>query len=110
MVEDMLNGFSTPEYKAVVIELLFAFAAILKRNPELEFAGKLCVDRLIAEAVVMFKKDQEIPCDEMSVFYNAPVVTTSGYLARAVVNNVLKGSIFSKAREDKVNDYNCPVQ
>ena len=28
----------------------------------------------------------------MSVFYNSPVLTTSGYLARAVVNNVLKES------------------
>ena len=118
------------------MELLCVFAAILKRNPELIFTGELSCDRLIQEAVAMFKKarenrtalgasirrqahienvanlglcpintttliickcffsfqDQEIPCDEMSVFYNSPVLTTSGYLARAVVNNVLKES------------------
>ncbi len=112
LVEELLNGYSTPEYKSLVIELLCALAAILKRNPELDFAGKLCVDALIGEAVAMFKRDQEIPCDEMSVFYNSPVATTSGYLARAVVNNVLKGSIFGQASggEGKANDYSCPVQ
>ena len=53
----------------------------------------------------------------MSVFYNSPVLATSGYLARAVVNNVLKGSIFRKANANgngggdaNIGDYNCPVQ
>ena len=49
----------------------------------------------------------------MSVFYNSPVLATSGYLARAVVNNVLRGSIFRKAiakGDANIGDYNCPVQ
>ena len=64
----------------------------------------------------MLIQDHEIPCDEMSVFYNSPVLATSGYLARAVVNNVLKGSIFRKANANgsggdaNIGDYNCPVQ
>lgn len=54
-------------------------------------------------------QDQEIPEDASSVFYNASVFVTSGYLARAVVNNILKGSILDRNRSN-VTDYNCPVQ
>lgn len=54
-------------------------------------------------------KDQEIPVDETVIFFNAPVVTTSGYLARAIVNNVLRGSILTQSRLN-VPDHSCPVQ
>ena len=46
----------------------------------------------VSKLIDLSFQDHEIPCDEMSVFYNSPVLTTSGYLARAVVNNVLKES------------------
>ena len=42
--------------KALVVELLCVFAAILKRNPELDFTGELSCDALIQEAVAVFKK------------------------------------------------------
>ena len=42
----------------MVVELLCVFAAILKRNPELDFTGELSCDGLIQEAVAVFKKVQ----------------------------------------------------
>ena len=39
-----------------MVELLCVFAAILKRNPELDFSGELSCDALIGEAVAVFKK------------------------------------------------------
>ena len=42
--------------RALVVELLCVFAAILKRNPELDFSGELSCDALIGEAVAVFKK------------------------------------------------------
>lgn len=59
MVENMFNHFSKPEYKQIAVETLCVLAAILKRNPELIFNGRLCVDDLIAEAIAMFKRVRE---------------------------------------------------
>ena len=64
----------------------------------------------VVVVVVLYSfQDQEIPCDEINIFYNSSVLTTSGYLARAVVNNIITGSILNQAK-CKVTDYNCPVQ
>ena len=39
------------------------------------------------------------------------VTTTSGFLARAVLNSILKGSILQQLQHDRRRtDYNCPVQ
>lgn len=39
-----------------MVELFCVVAEIFKRNKELKFPGKLCVDTLIQEAIAMFKK------------------------------------------------------
>eukprot|EP00094_Tigriopus_californicus_P001874 TCALIF_01806-PB protein Name:"Similar to CG8475 Probable phosphorylase b kinase regulatory subunit beta (Drosophila melanogaster)" AED:0.09 eAED:0.09 QI:765/1/1/1/0.81/0.82/17/82/1165 len=109
LIETALNTFRQPEYKQLVVELFCVLTAFLRRNPEIEYVGKFCTDTLISEAIEMFKKDQDIPVDETMIFFNAPVVTTSGYLARAIVNNVLRGSILTQSRLN-VPDHSCPVQ
>jgi len=50
----------------------------------------------------------------LKLFYQRPVATTSGYLARSIVNSVLKGAILHKVEESGGAkggaDYSCPVQ
>lgn len=54
-IENMWNTYSDPAYKSLVVELFCVLAAILKRNPELQFAADLDVEALIDQAVAMFK-------------------------------------------------------
>ena len=108
-VENMWSDLKDPAYRHLVIELFCVLAAVLKRNPELRYRGKLCSDRLIAEAVDMFKKDENITEDGLSAFCEASVSTTSGYLARAALNNILTGSIVTQENRHST-DFNCPVQ
>jgi len=51
------------------------------------------------------------------VFYQRSVTTTSGYLARSIVNSILKGAILHKVEEGSGKsasglsaEYSCPVQ
>ncbi|CAG7830742.1 unnamed protein product, partial [Allacma fusca] len=73
-VERMLRNIAEPEYIQIVIELL-------------------CVG---------FKKDAKLPQSAdlkgetnniMNAFFNSPTSTTTGYLARAVVNEILQGDM-----------------
>ena len=58
---------------------------------------------------IPFSQDQSIPCEEFMVFQNSPVFTTSVFMARAVVNTMLKGDIINPLTVD-VPDNMCPIQ
>jgi phosphorylase kinase alpha/beta subunit len=101
-VENMLHNIEHPEYIQIVIELLCVVSTILQRNPELAFTGSLDVDGLVESAYKMFRKDFKAEGksteseNELYPFFNAPAATTTGYLARAVANNILQGIITVK--------------
>uniref|UniRef100_A0A1B6FN58 Phosphorylase b kinase regulatory subunit n=1 Tax=Cuerna arida TaxID=1464854 RepID=A0A1B6FN58_9HEMI len=92
LVEDILNHIQQPEYRQIIVELLCIVSTILHRNPELTFRNQLDLDELVSEAFKMFCKDNQMEgCRDVMVFFSAANSVTTGYLARAVVNNVLKG-------------------
>ncbi|XP_046386371.1 probable phosphorylase b kinase regulatory subunit beta isoform X1 [Ischnura elegans] len=92
LVEQMLNSIHRPEYRQIVVELLCIVSTILQRNPELTFRSTLEVDQLVSEANTMYQKDNGVEkVDDMTSFFSAPYSTTTGYLARAIVNNILQG-------------------
>ncbi|XP_050425684.1 probable phosphorylase b kinase regulatory subunit beta isoform X2 [Adelges cooleyi] len=91
-VEDMLNRIQKPEYRQLVVELLCIVSTILIRNPELTLRDELNLDSLITEANIMFCKDNMLKVSEdLDPFISSKYSTTTGYLARAVVNNILTG-------------------
>ncbi|XP_026281117.1 probable phosphorylase b kinase regulatory subunit beta isoform X1 [Frankliniella occidentalis] len=92
LVEEMLNHIQEPAYRQMVVELLCIISTILLRNPELTFQNHLDLDELVTEAFHMYCKDHKVPVSkDHSKFFSAPHSITTGYLARAVVNNVLQG-------------------
>lgn len=95
IVEQMLNNIQVPEYRQVVVELLCIVSTILRRNPELTFNQPLDLDLLVRNAAHMHAKDvaaAEADADEqVRALLRASYLQSTGCLARAVVNNVLKG-------------------
>lgn len=53
--------------------------------------------------------------EDLTAFYSLPYSETTGYLARAAVNKVLQGGVFSTAEDDvqldgdHLHDDNCKV-
>lgn len=98
LVEEILNHIQQPEYRQIIVELLCIVSTILHRNPELTFQNQLDLDELVSEAFKMFCKDNRMEdCKDVGVFFSAAHSVTTGYLARAVVNNVLKGGQLATA-------------
>ncbi|BET00920.1 Phosphorylase B kinase [Nesidiocoris tenuis] len=92
LVEDVLNQIQQPEYRQTIVEVLCIVSTILTRNPELTFQNQLDLDNLVEEAFRMYCKDTgKDDCKNMQVFFSEKETVTAGYVARAVVNNVLKG-------------------
>ncbi|XP_039300453.1 probable phosphorylase b kinase regulatory subunit beta [Nilaparvata lugens] len=91
LVEQTLNRIHQPEYRQIIVELLCIVFTILNRNPELSFRNQLDLDQLVTDAYTMFCKDGDLKEPSIEVFFSSEQSITTGYLARAVVNNVLKG-------------------
>lgn len=92
LVEEMLNHIQKPEYRQTVVELLCIVSTILTRNPELTFQNQLDLDHLVKEAFLLYCKDNKTEkLDDLTPFFSTHYSMTTGYLARAVVNNVLQG-------------------
>ncbi|XP_066991730.1 probable phosphorylase b kinase regulatory subunit beta isoform X2 [Anabrus simplex] len=101
LVEQMLNYIQRSEYRQVVVELLCIVSTILLRNPELTFQNQLNLDDLVQDAFHMFCKDSKLDkSDDMTPFYSAHYSITTGYLARAVVNSVLRGGPLPTTTDD----------
>ncbi|KAL3283310.1 hypothetical protein HHI36_006458 [Cryptolaemus montrouzieri] len=95
LVEEMLNCIQQAEYRQLVVELLTIVSTILSRNPELVFNQTLDLEQLVKDANYMYSKDNHLPADTnflMDVSYSQ----STRYLARAVVNTVLKGGSLTK--------------
>ncbi|RZF33916.1 hypothetical protein LSTR_LSTR012258 [Laodelphax striatellus] len=91
LVEQTLNRIQEPEYRQIIVELLCIVYTILNRNPELSFRNQLDLDQLVTDAYTMFCKDSDLKEANIEVFFSSEQSITTGYLARAVVNDVLKG-------------------
>ncbi|XP_044266152.1 probable phosphorylase b kinase regulatory subunit beta isoform X3 [Tribolium madens] len=94
LVEEMLNCINRPEYRQLVVELLSIVSTILGRNPELFFSQMLDLEQLINDAAEMYVKDMlqdhGLLTDGVKKLMEVPYIQSTGYLARAVVNSVLK--------------------
>ncbi len=98
--------------------MLCVVSTILHRNPELRFKEKLDLDAVVSEALHVFIKDlsdqpghggakrdsstsrKESIDAELAQFYNATRATTNGYLARAVVNTILRGDLGAESFDE----------
>ncbi|KAG5879244.1 hypothetical protein JTB14_017097 [Gonioctena quinquepunctata] len=101
LVEEMLNHVQRPEYRQLLVELLTLVSIILGRNPELSFTRELDLEQLIKDAADMFAKDHDKERDDISDLLEASQARSTGYLARAVVNTVLKGGQITKNLENE---------
>ena len=69
-------------------------STILTRNPELNFQETVDLEELIQHGLQLMLKDtNQEPTTNLTLFYTMPVPQVSGYLARAVVNQILKGDL-----------------
>ncbi|CAG9825330.1 unnamed protein product [Phaedon cochleariae] len=96
LVEEMLNHVHQPEHRQLLVELLTIVSTILGRNPELTFSQPLDLEQLIKDAAYMHAKDHGIKDNNISNLLEIPYIRSTGYLARAVVNTVLKGGQISE--------------
>lgn len=93
LIEETLTHIKEPEYRQIIVELLCIVSTILQRNPELIFQEHLDLDNLVHEAFEMFCKDNnESLNQDIKLFIAKKQSITTSYLARAVVNSVLKTS------------------
>ncbi|XP_044743853.1 probable phosphorylase b kinase regulatory subunit beta isoform X2 [Chrysoperla carnea] len=91
LVEQLLNRIDKPEYRQIVVELLCIIATILERNPELTFNTSLDLDALVKDAAELLVQYSDNKDDALNKLMGTPRSSSTGYLARAVVNNVLQG-------------------
>ncbi|CAL1279955.1 unnamed protein product [Larinioides sclopetarius] len=90
-VEMFLSRVALPEYRQVLVELIMVVYLILERNPELSFSATIDMNKLVEEAFIMYQKDNGGDHEgDMSQFFDSPTTITASYLARAVMNHLLK--------------------
>lgn len=106
LVEETFNHIIQPERRQLSVELLCIVATILARNPELRFKDILDLDDLLEEAYSMYCKEKRIPfTKDISPLYSLAYSETTGYLARATVNTILKGGVLAAQPDDDLADY-----
>lgn len=105
LIEETLTHIEEPDYRQIIVELLCIVSTILLRNPELTFPEQLNLDSMVNEAFDMYCKDQqESESHNLRVFISKRQSITTSYLARAVVNNVLKESKLETSLLDVENN------
>ncbi len=101
LIEETLIHIKEPAYRQIIVELLCIVSLILLRNPELMFREQLNLDSLVHEAFELYCKDSgEDKNQDISVFISKKQSITTSYLARAVVNNLLKETRLETSLED----------
>ncbi|GFQ78552.1 probable phosphorylase b kinase regulatory subunit beta [Trichonephila clavata] len=90
-VEMFLSRVALPEYRQILVELIMVVYLILERNPELSFNATIDMNKLVEEAFIMYQKDNGGDHEgDMTQFFDSPTTITASYLARAVMNHLLK--------------------
>lgn len=106
LVEESFNHITKPERRQLAVELLCIVATILQRNPELRFKDILNLDDLLEEGYSMYCKEKRIPfTKDISPIFSLSYSETTGYLARATVNQVLKGGVLAAQADDDNQDF-----
>ena len=101
LVEELFNHIVQPERRQLSVESLCIVATILSRNPELRFKQVLDLDELLDESFSIYCKENKLaPTKDISQLFSLPYNETTGYLARAAVNNVLKGGALAPQQDD----------
>lgn len=85
----------------MVVELLCIIATILKRNPELMFSKPLDLDALVTDASELLAANMDSKENALDRLLGTPRSSSTGYLARAIVNNVLQGG---KLQQTDISD------
>lgn len=112
LVEETFNHITQPERRQLSVELLCIVATILSRNPELHFKQALDLDQLLIDACAIYCKENTLAVTkDVSPLFSLPYNVTTGYLARAAVNNVLQGGALTPQDDDSqdVQDEPCKV-
>lgn len=105
LVEETFNHIIQPERRQLSVELLCIVATILSRNPELRFKQALDLDQLLEEAFNIYCKEHKLPpTKDVTPLFSLPYNETTGYLARAAVNNVLQGGALLPQDDDQSLD------
>uniref|UniRef100_A0A1I7YF00 Phosphorylase b kinase regulatory subunit n=1 Tax=Steinernema glaseri TaxID=37863 RepID=A0A1I7YF00_9BILA len=99
-IEGMMSVISHPEYRQLLVELLCIIATIMERNPEIFFSELNC-DGMIKSAFHRYCQDMNIKDrKDMTPFYqldqNSFGTSTATYLAKAFIDEVLKGGTISR--------------
>ncbi|GIY61544.1 hypothetical protein CDAR_3123 [Caerostris darwini] len=90
-VEMFLSRVALPEYRQILVELIMVVYLILERNPELSFNATIDMNKLVEEAFIMYQKDNGGDHEgDMTLFFDSPTTITASYLARAILNHLLK--------------------
>ncbi|XKL60608.1 hypothetical protein PGB90_007665 [Kerria lacca] len=112
LIEETLIHIKEPEYRQIIVELLCILSTILSRNPELTFQEQLNLDELVQEGFEMYCKDNKESSNQgIHEFISKKQAITTSYLARAIVNNMLKESELETSLMDMEkydNDY-CTI-
>ncbi|KAI0220911.1 Phosphorylase b kinase regulatory subunit beta [Lamellibrachia satsuma] len=103
LVEQMLSKIVDPTYRQIIVESFMVVDVILTRNLEVSFSKVVDMDKLVYEALQLFRADRERDGestgdleDDMQAFYNMPPNVqcgTTSYIAKAIVNNLLDGHL-----------------
>ncbi|XP_037042140.1 probable phosphorylase b kinase regulatory subunit beta isoform X2 [Bradysia coprophila] len=114
LVEETFNHIIQPERRQLSVELLCIVATILSRNPELHFKQELDLDQLLVDACAIYCKENKLTVTkDITPLFSLTYNETTGYLARAAVNNVLQGGALTKMPQDEdtqeVHDETCKV-
>lgn len=105
LVEETFNHITQPERRQLSVELLCIVATILSRNPELRFKQALDLDQLLEDAFGIYCKENKLPpTKDVTPLFSLPYNETTGYLARAAVNNVLQGGALAPQQDDESLD------
>uniref|UniRef100_A0A0K2TG70 Phosphorylase b kinase regulatory subunit n=1 Tax=Lepeophtheirus salmonis TaxID=72036 RepID=A0A0K2TG70_LEPSM len=109
-----LRDNNEPAFLQLVIEFIYVLYIILMRSPEVIFGEKLCVETIVREACDLYGKDGcfKTEIDILQKFCSDSVTVTAGYMVRAVINKIVKGSMFERVgtSERKTLEYNCGMQ
>lgn len=90
-VEQYLGKINSPQYRQIVVEMFVILHMILERNPEITFSENEAfdIDEIMNQTVDKYKEKTTKGIEE---FCAEDKTITSAYLARIILDNLLKNS------------------
>ena len=97
-VEQYLGKINKPEYRHIVVELLVLLDTILERNPEITSSSEddaFDIDEIINQTVDKYKENTG---KNLVQFCAEDKQLTSAYLARGILDNLLKSNELTECK------------